>query len=150
MSKELDARFREYAVLLNHTELLAKLSGGDLIAQGAKYHNACAVMLYNNVCPKLHDKEKPVSEDIRNYENIAFLHLASDIEELRYDTTVPTFVLSDLVTKYDGILCDILPTELGPPSKTLSTRLKERLLAEIPDLQYFKRGKRVTWHSMQK
>ena len=94
MSKELDARFREYAEILNHTELLAKLSGGDLIAQEAKYHSSCAVMFYNSVRSKLREQETPVSQDIRNYENIAFLHLVSDVEEFRYDTAVSTFVLS--------------------------------------------------------
>ena len=65
------------------------------------------------------EKKNPMSQSIRNYEQIAFLHLVSDVEEFRYDTDVPTFVLSDLVSKYDKILWNILPEELRPPSNLL-------------------------------
>ena len=42
----LDDRVRESATLLNEERLLAKLSGGDLIALEAKYHTKCLSMLY--------------------------------------------------------------------------------------------------------
>ena len=141
MSKELDCRFRKYAEVLNDTELLTKLAGGDLIAQEAKYHSTCAVSFYTRVRSKLREQNTPASQNVRNYEQIAFLHLVSDVEEYRYDTDVPTFVLSELVSKYDKILANILPEELCPPSKTHSTRLKDKLLAEIPDLHFYRNGK---------
>ena len=62
------------------------------------------------------------------------------MEEYRYDTDVPTFVLSELVSKYDKILANILPEELCPPSKTHCTpRLKDKL--PDPRLALYRNGK---------
>ena len=60
MSKELDDRFREYAKLLNDTELLSKLVVGYFIASEAKYHSSCAVMFRNRVRLK-NREQKPTS-----------------------------------------------------------------------------------------
>ena len=79
MAKELDSRFRRYAEILNDTELLTKLAGGDLIAQEAKYHDACAISFYTRVRSKLRGQSAPVSQNIRHYEQIAFLHLVCDV-----------------------------------------------------------------------
>ena len=143
MSKELDNRFSYYTEVLNDTELLAKLAGGDLIAQEAKYHSTCAVKLYNRVRSKLREENtsSAVPQGTKSYEEIAFLHLVSDVEEYRYDIDVRTFILSDLIAKYENFLTGILPAELGSPQKPHSTRFKNKLLSEIPDLQYFKKGK---------
>ena len=138
MSK--DERFRQYAIFLCDTELLSKLAGGDLIALEAKYHSNCAVMYRNRVRSKKREQNTPSSRNIRKYEGMSFFHLVSDIEEYRYDKHAPTFILCNLVKQYDSILNNILPEGLGPPS-THSTRLKQKLLAEIPDLQFFKKGK---------
>ena len=141
MSEELDERFRQYATFLCDAELLSKLAGGDLIALEAKYHSSCAVMYRNRVRSKLREQNTPPSENIRNYEETAFFHLVSEIDVCRYDKDAPTFTLSNLARQYDSILNSILAEELGPPSLTHSTRLKQKLLAEIPDLQFFKKGK---------
>ena len=126
---------------MNDTELLTKLAGGDLIAQEAKYHDACAISFYTRVRSKLRGQCAPVSQNIRHYEQIAFLHLVCDVEEYRYDSDTPIFLLSDLVSKYDKFLSDVLPAEFSPPSRTHSKRLKKKLLAEIPDLHFYRNGK---------
>ena len=64
-----------------------------------------------------------------------------DIEEYRCDASAPPFLLSNLVKQYESALKELMPHELWTPSITHSTRLKENFLTEIPDLQYFKRGK---------
>ena len=46
-TKEVDKKVRECAGLLNNGKLIAKLSGGDLIAIEAKYHSKCLACLYN-------------------------------------------------------------------------------------------------------
>ena len=143
MSKELDRRFREYAMTLDDTELLSKLAGGDLIALEARYHSNCAVMYRNRVRLKLRGHSAPQSQSrsIRKHEQLAFLRVVSDIEEYRYDTSAPPFLLSNLVKQYESALKELMPHELWTPSITHSTRLKEIFLTEIPDLQYFKSGK---------
>ena len=83
MSKELDRRFREYAMTLDDTELLSKLAGGDLIALEARYHSNCAVMYRNRARSKLrgHSAPQSRSRSIRKHEQLAFLRVVSDIEE---------------------------------------------------------------------
>ena len=44
---ELDARVRKCALELQDKPLLAKLSSGNMLAQGAEYHINCLVALYN-------------------------------------------------------------------------------------------------------
>ena len=86
-------------------------------------------------------KNPPPSHNNKKYEQLAFLHLISDIEVSRYDTDSQTFVLSNSVKEYDSILKEILPEEFWPPLATHSTRLNQILLAELSDLQFFKRDK---------
>ena len=43
---KVDEKVRDCAVLLNDGKLIAKLSGGDMVAVEAKYHTACLVSLY--------------------------------------------------------------------------------------------------------
>ena len=140
MSKELDARFREYASFMDDKELLTKLAGGDLIALEAKYHSTCGTMYYNRVKAKIRE-ERSTFRSIQKLRYNALLDLVNDLEEFRYDMEAPVFLLSDLVRKYNKKLVEILPPELGSPPKTHSTRLKDDILAEIPDLQYHRKGK---------
>ena len=44
----LDARVRKCAMLLQDTNLLGKLSSGDMIAQDTVYHAKCLLTLYRN------------------------------------------------------------------------------------------------------
>ena len=44
---QIDKRVRSCAVQLEDTELLAKLSTGDMVTLEAKYHSKCLVGLYN-------------------------------------------------------------------------------------------------------
>ena len=73
------------------------------------------------------------------------LDLVNDFEEFHYDTETPAFLLLDLVRKYDKKLVDMLPpgfvSSPRPPTTTHSTRLKDKLLAEISELQYHSKGK---------
>ena len=100
-------------------------------------------MYRNRVRLKLrgHSAPQSRSRSIRKHEQLAFLRIVSDIEEYRYDTSAPPFLLSNLVKQYESALKELMPHELWTPSITHSTRLKEIFLTEIPDLQYFKRGK---------
>ena len=48
MAMKLDQRLNECACNLNDGKLLAKLTGGDIVAQKLKYHRSCLTALYNN------------------------------------------------------------------------------------------------------
>ena len=97
MSTELDERFRWYASYMNDTELLMKLSSGDLIALEAKYHSSCALMYRNRVRSKLRQaKPTTITETMQKYENQALLKLVNDLEFHRYDTNAAPFILTDL------------------------------------------------------
>ena len=47
MTMELDKRLNECARNLNDGTLIARLSGGDVVAQEVKYHRSCLTALYN-------------------------------------------------------------------------------------------------------
>ena len=47
MPSEIENRRREYAYVLHDEQLIARMSAGDLVAQEAKYHDKCALILFN-------------------------------------------------------------------------------------------------------
>lgn len=135
----LDKRVRESALKLEDTVLLAKLSVGDLISQEAVYHNKCLVSLYNRA-DRL-DTVTDISKKNRENEGIALAELISYIEETKQvSIECSVFKLSDLVKLYSDRL-----TQLGYEivGKIHSTQLKNRILANIPDLQAHKQGRHV-------
>ena len=133
MSKELDARFRDYATIMDDKELLTKLAGGDLIALEAKYHSTCGVMYFNRVKTKIRGPNSTF-RSVQNFKEMALHDLINDLEEY-HDTDAQVFLLSDLVKKYEKKLSAIFPPTLGAAPKAHATRLKDDILAEIPDLQ---------------
>ena len=56
MTMNLDKRLNDWAQTLNDDKRMAKLSGGDAIAQELKYHSTCLVGLYNRV--RAHSSKK--------------------------------------------------------------------------------------------
>jgi len=139
---ELDRKVRESAMKLKRNDLLAKLSSGDMIAIEAKYHARCLVSLYNDV-RKLEIKSKSEEEkSMSSLHGIAFASLVSYLEEHRDSgETAPVFKLADL-----GRLNSKKLQELGFLKSCLNintTRLKERLLAAIPDLTAHTQGKHI-------
>ena len=136
----LDDRVRECATLLNHEKLLAKLSGGDLVALEAKYHTQCLSMLYRKA--QYAKEEGEESEQPRHrLDGIALAELVSYIEELRTSgAELPIFKLADLAKMYKSCLqrlgCDTT-------ARVNTSRLKERLVFQIPGLQAYNKGRDV-------
>ena len=129
---QLDSRVRTCAELLQDTELLSRLSTGDMIALKAKYHNKCLASLYNRA-RRHKDEEKRGSDKETVISGIAFAEIVMYIEEARLDdSTTPVFKLTDLVKLYSSRM-EQLGIKLD--NKVHSTRLKERLMAHIPHLQ---------------
>ena len=86
---------RQCAVNLQDNQLLAKLSGRDLIAIGAEYHSQCLVPLYNRNRDRAstsHDQYNTCTA-----KNTAFAELISYIQDaLEDEDTTPVFQLSEL------------------------------------------------------
>ena len=139
---ELDRKVRESAMRLKRNDLLAKLLSGDMIAIEAKYHAKCLVSLYNDV-RSLEIKSKSEEEkSMSSLHGISFASLVSYLEEHRDSgETAPVFKLADLTNLYSEKLLELGVSK--PYLNVNSTRLKERLLAAIPDLAAHTQGKHI-------
>ena len=123
----LDKRVRQYATDLGDSRLLTKLAGGDMVATETEYHANCLTSFY-----KLHLKYVERSSQTttsNNIHGIVFAEVVAYIEEARYDDDKPMFKLADLVQLYNDRL-----RELGEDDKVHSSRLKEKILSQIPNL----------------
>ncbi|KAG0715668.1 hypothetical protein GWK47_011424 [Chionoecetes opilio] len=133
-TKELDKNVRRCATELGDTELLAKLSEGDMIAIEAKYHRNCLRALYNKIRPAaLKDA------DADRLHGIAFAELVVFMEDMHADEdNAPVFKLSDVANLYKTRLEQLGATVTN---KIHTTRLKDRLLSVLPDLRAHSQGR---------
>ena len=139
MTKQLDSRLREYAKVLEDDQLITRLSAADLIAQEAKYHDRCALNLFNEAKARLR-KDHGHSELCHSlWHSLAFAELLDYTEDGRGDPECPPFKLSDLT-----LLLKHRLTKLGASDTYVhSTKLKEKIMWKIPDIRCFKQGKFV-------
>ena len=140
---KLNDRVKGCAKTLNDGNLLAKLSGGDVVAQELKYHPACMVALYNKERDYLRVQEQEsAQEHWKEVYPIAFSELVTHIcgKKMSSDgTDPPIFKLSDLTKLYKQRL-----KQLGVDSPEVnSSRFKERLLCHIPGLLVQNQGRDV-------
>ena len=135
---EIDADVRKCALKLEDKRLLAKLSGGDLIAQEANYHATCLTSLYHKARGTKWN-EDPDQDDVN--QGIALAELVSYIEEARMDSDVaPVFKLIDLATLYMTRLEQLGTVLTG---RVHTTELKNRILRYFPNLEEHKRGRDI-------
>ncbi len=133
---QLDSRVRKCAHDLQDESLLAKLSAGDMIALEAKYHPRCLVTLYNKTAA-LQTEERHSRSDRLNH-GIALAELLAYIDEASMNEDVPPVSkLSDLVKLYSSRLEHLGVEQQVRPH---STKLKNRILAQIPGLKAIKEG----------
>ncbi|KAJ8379036.1 hypothetical protein AAFF_G00232050 [Aldrovandia affinis] len=142
MTMNLNNRLNECAQTLNDGKLLARLSGGDAIAQELKYRFACLTDLYNRErtylrATKRLEQECAPEEDAHPQ---AFSELVTYLVETTRSGEGPAvFRLADIVYLYAQHL-----EQLGVDAPAVnSTRLKEKLLSEIPELEAHKQGRDV-------
>ena len=136
----LDARVRECAYTLQDEKLLAKLSEGDLVALEASYHASCLASLYK----KANNARENVQEDvdIQRPDGIVLAELVAFIEEQRTysEKDLPVFRLAEQATKYTRRMKQLC----GDTTQRVNTsRLKERILCQIPDLNAYKQGRDI-------
>jgi len=137
---QLDRRVRACATLLGDTELLGRLSGWDMIALDACYHARCLIELYN----RTRNAQSTGSQDT-NQERamlaVVFVELVLYIEETRQDEeTTPVFRMADLVLLYESRM-EQLGVQLD--TRVRSTRLKQRLLAQFPNMRAHTKGRDI-------
>ena len=136
---ETDKRVRSCANLLGDTELLGRLSADDMVALEAKYHIKCLVGLDNNARKaRLEGIQDTYKEQATSASQIAFTELVLYIDEMRLDEeTAPVFKLAELTKLYHSRM-EQLGIKLD--TRVHSTRLKERLLVEFPDMQAYNKA----------
>ena len=135
MTQQLYDRVNECALTLSDGKLLAKLSGGDVVAQELKYHPACLVSLYNRERTYL----KAISQEQSDQSScgkeaypLPFSELMIYITETKNanEGTSPTiFRLADLIKIYRERLEEIgveLPNVRSTRHKCLSWNAQER------------------------
>ena len=141
MTKNLDRRLHECAETLSDGQLLAKLSGGDAIAQELKYHCLCLRVLYNRERSHLsklqkgqHSTQDPDVCPLVLSELVTYI-----VESSLYSNGPVTFRLADICRLYKQRL-----EQLGMDTPDVnSTRLKDKLMAEIPELEAHRSGRDV-------
>jgi len=138
-TKQIDKKVWKHALELEDTALLAKLAAGDMIAIEAKYHKNCLSTLYNKARQAtFHDS---TGDEDNRLHGIAFAELVAFMEEVSSDEdNAPVFKLADLAQLYKVKL-----EQLGVVMESCvhTTRLKNRLLSELPDLQAHAQGKDI-------
>ena len=110
---------------LQDTELMAKVSGSDLIAKTAKYHKTCLTKLYNRHRSLMRTNNREKKESEKLIEGRALLELFCYIREGLEEGT-QFFKLVELKKLYQARLA-----ECGIEKYIHSTRLKEEILAEF-------------------
>ena len=137
----LNDRLKECAKTLNDGKLLARLSGGDIVAQEFKYHLSCLTMLYNKERAHLSAIKKQSQGQSKENEifPLVFSELLAYIVETKTSAEGPViFKLADLTRMYKERL-----NQFGIQQDVHSTRLKERILEEIPELEAHKSGRDI-------
>ena len=133
----LDKKVRECAKVLQDSDLLAKLSCGDMMAQDALYHATCLLNLYKKA-NQLNSDANGVSDE-KELHGIVLAELASFIEQAVEEEGISRiFKMTDLADLYRSRLIDLGGTA---PDRIHSTRLKTRLLAHFEGLKEFREGK---------
>ena len=129
---QVDTRARKCAAQVGDNELLARLS---MVALEAKYHSKCLLALYYRAKTTVEADHEGVMS------RIVLAELDLYIKETHLEEgTAPVFRLADLAKLYTTRM-----EHLGVAlcTKVNSTRLKERLLAQLPGLRAQRKGRDV-------
>ena len=114
------------------------MSAGDLVALEACYHSSCSVSLYKRAETVLKDEADDTKFKLGS---IVLAELIKYIEEERASSdSITVSKLADLANMYTTRM-----EQLGADmqSRVHTTRLKERLLSHIPELEAYKQGRDI-------
>lgn len=135
LTMQLNIRLYQCAKTLQDQTFLAKLSVGDVVAQELKYHGTCLTSLYNKERAHLRKQQlmSKVADSEIEINQIVFAELVIHIVESQRGIK-----LADL--------CHLYESRLKQFEANLTfnrTRLKNKLLSEIPELKSFYKGREV-------
>jgi hypothetical protein len=140
---EVDEKVKECALSLSDHRLLAKLAVSDMIAQEAKYHQACLTNLYNRRRSVERERYREISSSTPSdsAHSIVFAELTAYINDVHVcDNITPVFKLVDLKNMYMNRLQQLTDITVQPIN---STRLKEKLLTYFPNMRAHNDGRDV-------
>ena len=138
----LDRRVREAARRLSDERLLAKLSEGDLVAIEARYHKTCLIALYNRLRVACSKSPADFEDDILY--GVVVTEVVEYIRECitSSEDITPVFKLKELKSLVSRRLAEYNASQ-DSIDRIHSTRLKEDILKELPDLSEAKHGRDV-------
>jgi hypothetical protein len=140
---KVDEKVRRCASILEDSMLLGKLSNGDMIALDAMYHPSCLLSLYYKAERRtslslVNDNTAPYECEV---ESLALAEIISFLEESLINESTPSvFKLSELTKMYAAYLSKFKSTQI---ENVHSSRLKERLLENLPNLTAVNHGRDV-------
>ena len=127
-----------HAVRINDSTVLRKLANTDMTADDCTYHLKCLTRHYRKK-PKHQEDES--EDETTKLQAVALAQVVAYIESCREDPeSRPLFYMSDLCELYASRLKDI---GLHVPDRVHSGRLRDKLLAAIPDLFSAHEGRNV-------
>ena len=136
---QVDTCIRKCAAQVGDNELLARLSMGDVVALEAKYNSKCLLALYYRAKTTVEAEPKTDHEGVMS--RIVLAELVLYIEETHLEEGTHLSSDSQILQSYtrqewniSGLLC---------ARKLIGTRLKERLLAQLPGLRAQSKGRDV-------
>ena len=144
MTKGLCSRLNEYAKTLNDGKILSRLSAGDAIAQELKYHKDCLTILYNREKCHLAALRKQENEDSqrKGINPLVYSELLAYIVETNTNSDGPVVFKLAYLVNLDKQRLEQLEMHTSA-SYVHSTRLKEKLLSDIPALEAHRSGRDV-------
>ncbi|KAK3915994.1 Putative aryl-alcohol dehydrogenase AAD10 [Frankliniella fusca] len=137
-TKEIYLHVKECASVIKDTHLLAMLeTGGDLVAQEAKYHKICLSRLYNSK-RRLNCKNEE-EKNIVFCEGMAFADLLTFINMKLSSSPKYVFRMAELPKQYSQRVSQLL----GQPEQSAdhSILLRQKILAHCPQLSAIKSGR---------
>lgn len=142
MTLPLHEKLQQCATNLLDEKLLAKLSAGDIVSQDHMYHPSCLTGVYNRERAWLSSQK--IGDDYVQYRQEACAHAFAELEMYIRDKQLTTdgccyFTMVELYDLYKQRL-----EQLNVDASFVHrTRLKEQILARIPELEDFKKGREI-------
>ena len=138
MTSSLHEKLQRCAMNLLDEKLLAKLSAGDIVSQHHMYHPSYLTGVYNRERAWLNSQK--IEDDYVQYRQQACAHAFAELEMYIKDKQLTT----DECCYYTMVeLYDLYKQRLEQLNVDASfvhrTRLKEQILAHIPELEAFKK-----------
>lgn len=137
-SFDVNFKVRKCATELSDSQLMAKIVAGDLMAIDAQYHTICLAKLYKRAELARNKNKEKSSDSLLN--GLAFAELVSYIESHRESMeSRPAFSMKNIKSLYISRIQKFGIDEV----QVHTTRLKNRILAAVPDLRSYNEGREV-------